>query len=586
MGKKKNNPVADVLGFAGQEKKTLGLSVAFSVISVILGIVPYIAVGRLLYMMLVNESTTHDIVIYAAGIAAALVLEKIFAGISTRLSHKAAYGILKNIRCTLIDKIEKASMGWISGQTSGAFKESVIDKVDSLEDALAHMIPELLPNIILPVVVIVYLFITDWRIALISMISIVIGFLAWGLMLGKNAMNVFNLTQQGNRQMNETIVEYINGMEVIKSYQTTSSALKKYEDTVTDYKDRMLEWYQHCHPYLSVYMVVMPATICFILPAGGLLMCHAALSAQTFIKAMVLSLGIVGPLTKVVTFTDHFNEIYAADIRIQEILQAPELQYKDEAVDINDFSIEFKNVSFGYEEKEVLHDISFKINQGEKAAIIGPSGSGKSTLARLVARFFDVNKGSIYIGKTDIRSIPSKQLMDCISYVTQDNFLANTTIRENIRMGKPDATEKEINDVVKKACCDDFIKKLPKGLDTNAGDAGSVLSGGERQRIAIARVMLKDAPIVILDEATASVDNENQYRLGLAIRELTKNKTLIVIAHRLSTIKDSDQIFVVKSGKIIASGTHNELIKSSTEYLTMWNNNQGAQGWSIGKEKR
>lgn len=581
MKQKKKNPISEIFAFAGQEKQKMIGSTILSALAAICGIISYIMIGRILILLLSGNTSTEQIVLNSSVVAAVLILEKIFSAIATKLSHKAAFGILCNIRCALTDKIQNTSMGYIESRTSGSFKETVIDQVDRLEDALAHMIPELIPNMILPFTVIVALFALDFRIALVSLISIFFGFMAWALMMGKDAMRIFKLTQDGNRAMNETIVEYINGMEVIKAYQQTASSLKNYEGAVTNYRNVLVEWYRHCHPYLSVFSVVAPTTICFELPAGGLLLLHNSITFETFLMCTVLSLGIVGPLMKVVAFSDHFNEIFAANTRIQEILNAPEIFQSDKQVKLSDNSICFKDVSFGYGDTEILHKISFDVKAATTTAIVGVSGSGKSTIARLIARFWDASAGKIEIGGVDIKELPFEELMNQISFVSQESFLANTSIRENIQMGKPGASEEEVMLAAKRACCEEFIARLPKGYDTNVGDAGSLLSGGERQRIAIARAIIKNSPIVVLDEATASIDSENESKIGLAIRELTKGKTLVMIAHRLSTIKDSDQIIVMESGNKIAGGTHAQLLETCQVYKTMWGNHIGAEGWSI-----
>lgn len=578
---KQKHPISEIFAFAGQEKHKMIGSTLLSACATICGIIPYVAIGRILILLLLEKTSLKQIITCSLIVAVLLILEKIFSVLSTRLSHKAAFGILCNIRCALINKIQNTSMGYIGGLTSGSFKETVIDQVDRIEDALAHMIPELIPNLILPLVVIVYLFALDYRIALVSLISIIIGFMAWGLMLGKNAMKIFRLTQDGNRAMNETIVEYINGMEVIKSYQQTASSLKNYKGAVKNYRDVLVGWYRHCHPYLSVYSVVAPATICFELPVSGLLLIHGSITFETFMMSLVLSLGIVPPLMKAVTFSDHFSEVSAANTRIQEILNASEIYETTKMRQIDDNSLSFQRVSFGYGNTEILHNISFDVKAATTTAIVGASGSGKSTIAKLIARFWDVNDGSIKIGNVNIKEMPFKQLMSQISFVAQDNFLADITIKENIKMGKPNASDEEVKLAAKRACCEDFIMKLPNGYDTKAGDTGSLLSGGERQRISIARAMIKDSPVIILDEATASIDSENEKNLGCAIRELTKGKTLITIAHRLSTIIDSEQIIVMEKGNKIAAGTHEQLLQTCETYRTMWNNHIGAEGWNM-----
>lgn len=584
MEEKKTNPIAQILGFANQEKGRMIASCILSTLSVVCGVIPYITVGKLLAQLLMGGTDSNEISKMALISAVAFLASEVFNGISVFVSHKAAYGILYNIRMALVEKIERTSMGEIQNKQSGSFKQTVIDLVEQLEYALAHAIPEVVSNTLLPIAVVVYLFIVDWRIALAALVSVIVGFVVWGMMMGGGAMEIFSHTQEGNEKMNNTIVEYVNGMEVIKTFNQTASSSEKYSNVVIYYRDVLVRWFRHCWPYLSIYSVVTPTTIAFVLPVSGLLYYNGKIGIDTLVSCMILAFGIVASLMKLVNFTDHFNEIFIANTKIQGILETDEIEWGEKKKKLKDSSIEFKNVTFGYEETTVLDNVSFMAKSKSTVALVGASGSGKSTMAKLIARFWDANTGTIKIGGVDIREFPYEQLMDTISYVSQDNFLPDMTLLENIRMGKPGASDTEVREVAKKAGCDEFINNFPAGYNTNVGDAGGKLSGGERQRIAIARAMIKDSPIVLLDEATASIDPENEVKIQQALNKLTKNKTVVVIAHRLSTIVDSDQIILVDKGTVKAHGTHQELLMKSQQYKTMWENHTRAKGWSLGKE--
>lgn len=395
---KQKNPLFQILDFANDYKGKMIIAIVISVLSVFLGIIPYITMGKILIYLIDGNVQLEQISVLAGLTALSLIGEKVLYSISTWISHKVAFWTLCSIRYSLVEKLEHTSMGYIQNKESGSFKQNIIDLVDRLEDALAHLIPEVIPNVILPIVVLLYLFILDWRIALASLVSIFIGAVTWRLMMGKNAMDIFQLTQEGTENMNSTIVEYVNGMEIIKAFNQTASSMKRYENAVIKYRDALVRWFHHVWPYLSVYGVVTPTTIAFVLPVSGILLFNGTIDMHTLITCLVLSLGLVQPIMKIVSFTDHINELYTANTKIQEILNAPELVQSTKFVSINNNSIELKKVSFGYGEQEVLHDISFKVNVGTTTAIVGSSGSGKSTITKLIARFWDIDKGQILIG--------------------------------------------------------------------------------------------------------------------------------------------------------------------------------------------
>ena len=382
----------------------------------------------------------------------------------------------------------------------------------------------------------------------------------------------FERTVKTTKDLNDAAVEYIDGIEVIKAFGKTESSYAKFTKAAMEYADSFISWMKRCSIFQAMLMVVTPYTLLTVLPFGAHYVENGTLTISSFVMCIILSLGIVGPIITVASYTDDLGKIGVIIDEVVGILKQPELKRPEKSTAApKDNSIILTDVKFGYHEKEILHGVNMKLNAGTVNAIVGPSGSGKSTIAKLIASLWDVNSGSIKIGGVDIKQMSLVDFNRKIAYVAQDNYLFNETVRENIRQGNPKATDEEIIDVTKKSGCYDFIMQLENGFDTIVGGAGGHLSGGERQRISIARAMLKDAPIVILDEATAYTDPENEAILQNSIARLVAGKTLIVIAHRLSTVKDSDQIFVVNDGNIAAHGTHEELLASCPLYKEMWN---------------
>lgn len=581
---KKENPVAAIFGFAGEEKKKLMLSAIISVLSVFSGLIPYVVAAKLLDTLIAGNLENENIIKFGLLGLGAFIMQEVLNSISTYISHGVAFNTLSNIRVALIDKISKTSMGYIKGQPLGNFKKTIMDDVESLEYVLAHAVPEVTSNIIAPIVLIVYLFTINWSIALASLASAIIGFIITGIMMAGGAMKIFKMFTEGSAKMNSNVIEYVNGMEVIKVFNQTASSMKRYEGSVINYRDVMGNWFKHCWPFLAANNVITPLSIAFVLPAASFSYMNGNMSITNMILSMVISLGIAGPLIKLVKFTDHLNEIIMVNGKLKEIFNAPEIAEGNKAANIKDNGIKAENIVFGYSDTEIIHNISFEAAPGTMTALVGASGSGKSTIAKLIARFYEVNSGTIKIGGMNIKDMLFDKYTDLISYVSQDNYLPNMSLKDNILMGKPDATEKEVMFAAKAAGCDEFISKFEKGYDTLVGDAGDRLSGGERARITIARAIIKNAPIVILDEATASIDPENESKIQNALDKLSKGKTLIVIAHRLSTIVNADNIIVMDKGNIAAQGTHKKLLEESEIYKDMWEAHIGAKQWSMNKE--
>ncbi len=454
---------------------------------------------------------------------------------------------------------------------SGTFKNIMVERIDSIETTLAHIVPEFTSNLLAPVIILIYFFMTDWRLVLLSLVPVVVGFLSYfGMMIDYKPS--FERTVKTTKDLNDAAVEYIDGIEVIKAFGKTESSYAKFTKAAMEYADSFISWMKRCSIFQALLMVVTPYTLLTVLPFGAHYVENGTLTISSFVMCIILSLGIVGPLITACAYTDDLGKIGVIVNEVVGILKQPELKRPEKSTAApKDNSIILTDVKFGYHEKEILHGVNMKLNAGTVNAIVGPSGSGKSTIAKLIASLWDVNSGSIKIGGVNVRQMSLTDFNQKIAYVAQDNYLFNESVRENIRQGNPNATDEQIIEVTKKSGCHDFIMQLENGFDTIVGGAGGHLSGGERQRISIARAMLKDAPIVILDEATAYTDPENEAILQNSIAKLVAGRTLIVIAHRLSTVKDSDQIFVVNDGNIAAHGTHEELLASCPLYKEMWN---------------
>ena len=559
------------------------LSIILAVISVTSGIVPYFAVARIVNLLIGGETNFSAYLTWGIVALIAYLMKSVFHGFSTRCSHEATFHVLSEIRQAVADKLTRVSMGYLTDTPSGRLKTTMVERVEQMEVPLAHIIPEMTSNLLVPIAIIIYLFVLDWRMALVSLITIPIGMLCYMAQM-KEYPKKYGAVVQASKYMSATTVEYINGIEVIKAFNQSAASYGKFTQAVRQSVDLMLDWMKSTQGYSALMMTIWPAVLIGVLPVGCLFYMNGSLSAPDFITIAILSLGIMGPLVAAIFLTDDFSKIATITGEITAVLSEPDLDRPSQRKNLKGLDISLRDVTFAYKDTQVLNGITLDIKQGTTTALVGPSGSGKSTIAKLIASYWDVGGGHITIGGVDAKELPPEQVMDLIGYVSQDNFLFNMSLRDNIRIGKPDATDAEVERAASLARCDDFIARFPKGYDTNAGDAGARLSGGERQRLAIARAILKDAPIIILDEATAFTDPENEDKLQQSIDHLTKGKTLIVIAHRLSTIMYADKILMLEDGSISAAGTHEQLLSSSQTYLDMWKAHISAMDWSMNKE--
>lgn len=575
------SPLLRIWEMGESEHKRLTGAMISALIGVLGGIIPYIAAAQIIIGM-VNDKREIDYYLLWCGIGlAGYLVRTLLYNFALALSHQAAFSILKDIRCKVLAKLPKLPLGTVMDTKSGKLKQIIVDQVEGMETTLAHLLPEMTSNIVGPICVLIYLFVLDWRMALLSLVSLPVGMLfMMTIMKGysKDWEGAVNTTQA----MNETIVEYIGGIEVIKTFNQGKHSYTKFSDRVKVNAEYYYNWMKRCQFNMSLAYSIAPTTLVTILPVGWLLYCSGTLSAETFLTCVILSLGLVTPLIAAMGFIDNLAKIGTTVASVDEFLNGKEQQHGKMPVKLGTHDISLKNVSFGYqEEKEILHDVSLTIPAGSMTALVGSSGGGKSTIAKLIAGFWDVKNGTITLGGIDEKKIPLEQLYEQTAFVSQDNYLFDDTILENIRMGKISATNQEIEAVAKASGCDSFIRELEHGYDTKVGGGGTHLSGGERQRIAIARAMLKDAPIVILDEATAYIDPENEAIIQKTVAKLVKGKTVIVIAHRLSTITDADQIVVVKDGHIEAVGKHNALLTSCSLYKSMWQAHLGTKDGDI-----
>ena len=574
MPNKEPGAIRQLFAFVGESNSKMRISIFLAVLGEMFGIVPFLMVA-LLADELYRGTATIQRVLFFCGIAAICQLIKmLLTWRSSLMSHKISFTILKNIREAITDRMAKVPMGVMLETPTGTFKNLIVDNVAKLEDSMAHFMPELPSNIAAPLCSILLIFILDWRMGLASLITIPLGILFFAAMMRGYGPRMENYMRSAN-DMNSSLVEYVNGIQVIKAFNRSASSYGKYSKSVNYFHNSTMEWWSQCWFWNAAARAVLPSTLLGTLPVGAWLYMEGTLSLPVFLISLVVPLGFVAPLMKVSEAMEQVSMIKGNLEQVTAFLKTPELVRPSEPVSLGERTYQFEDVHFGYKETEVLHGISFQTKPGTMTAIVGPSGSGKSTIAKLMAGFWDVTSGSVRFGGQDIRQIPFEQLMGEISYVAQDNFLFDKSIRENIRMGNPAATDEEVEAAAKAANCHDFIMQLEQGYDTLAGDAGDRLSGGERQRITIARAMLKPASVVILDEATAYADPENEALIQQAISKLVAGKTLIVVAHRLNTIRNADQILVVANGNIAGRGTQEELLRECPIYQKMWQDYAG-----------
>lgn len=572
-----------LLSFAAPCRGKMAASVVLAILSVAGGFVPYLGVYQIIRLFLERQADWDGILFWCGVCLAGYAVKVAGYALSTMLAHVSAYTILEGLRLQAADRLMGAPLGEVESRPIGAMKSTIVDRIEDIEPPLAHMIPELSSNILLPLVVVAAMFSIDWRmgLALLATIPFALIPMAFGM---RSYNKNYAAYMEANAHVNSVIVEYVEGIQVVKTFSQGERSYQKFAQAVSSFKAFTMDWYRCTWASMNLCLSILPTTLLGTLPIGIYLYQAGVLDPAQVTLCLMMALGIVTPLMSATAFINSIKSMQFAVKDTRELLDLPQLSQAEQDAPLNDCDIQLHDVSFSYggsDGKEVLHHLDLTIPQGKFTALVGPSGGGKSTIARLAARFWDVTGGSITLGGRDIRKLPLKQLSREISFVTQDNFLFDCSLKENIRLGKPGASDEEVFAAARAAQCEEFIGSLEHGWDTAAGDAGKQLSGGERQRIAIARAILKEAPIVILDEATAFTDPENEDKIQRSIMALSKGKTLLVIAHRLSTIQNADQIVVLEKGQIVDRGTQRELLSRCPLYQALWAAHVGAQTWAV-----
>lgn len=583
MKTEKKSWLQALFAYAEGERKRMLLSIVLSVLSVMTGLLPFYCMYRMICLFAAGGAAAGEVVRWCLLALLCYAGKILLFSLSTGVSHTMAYTILESLRLRLADRFLHAPLGDVEAHSIGEIKSTMVDKIEGIEPPLAHMIPEGAGYVVLPIVSIIALAVLDWRLALASLVTFPVSFLCMGLTF-KISGDSFKQYDRANSAMNSAIVEYIEGIEVIKAFGRAGVSYEKYAGSITDFCTFVVKWLTSTFVTMKLSFALFPSTLIGTLPVALALANGGVITAPQAALAVMLSISMVGSLARLEVFSENMRQVKFTVEELEEFLEMPALPEPDGRADMKHTDVALKGVRFSYtgdKKDEVLHGIDLTLPEGSYTALVGPSGGGKSTVAKLIARFWDVTDGAITIGGVNVKDMPLSQLSEYVSFVTQDNFLFRCSLLENIRLGDPNATDEEVRAAARAAQCEEFIAKLPQGYDTPAGEAGRRLSGGEKQRIAIARMMLKNAPIVILDEATAFTDPENEDKLQRSIAALTKGKTLLVIAHRLSTIRNADNIVVLQNGAVIAQGRQEELLASCPLYQDMWRAHIGARDWAV-----
>jgi ATP-binding cassette subfamily B protein len=543
-----------------------------SVLSGLVSFVPFIAIFKCVAAMFNKSNDYKEMFTWGIIALVSIVLRFLFQGISLSLSHVGAYDVLYSVRKRLCNHIGKINLGFFTDNSIGEIKRVLMEDVERLEIFLAHQLPDIVSAIVVPVTVLIFLFSVNVPMTLMMIVPIILTFClqALEMLVAKDVIaEIPNIVGR----LNSGIMQFISGMTVMKTYNLTADSYKSFSDAVISYDEIWEDTAKKIAPIGGVLKCVIESGVLFTMPLGGYLYLKGRLGLEDYIFFMVMGIVFLSSFNNILNFAQIFSQISSGIERVRDVMAIDETEGGTvEITNQKGLEIEFREVDFSYKdtEKKVLEDISVVLPKGKLTAFVGESGAGKSTAAQLIPRFWDVSKGNIYIEGTDIRDISVKNLMDNMSFVFQEAFVLNDTVYANIVIGKDDATKEEVYAAAKAAQIHDFIMSLPDGYDTKMGTEGVKFSGGERQRLCIARAILKDAPIVVFDEATSFTDGENEHKIQLALNKLLEGKTTIMVAHRLHTIMDAAKICVFKEGKIVEEGTHQTLLEKNGEYARLW----------------
>lgn len=590
---KKQSNLKELMYFAGKRRYLTYASWILSGISAALALLPFVFIFFIIKEVIEvapNFSEATGIVHngWMAVLFAFLTIIVYVGGLLC--SHMAAFRVATNIRKTTINHIAYFPLGFIGEMGSGKVRRIVNESGAVTETYLAHLLPDMVAAIVMPIGMVVMLFVFDWRFGLVSLIPIILGFASMLKMAGPSMAKDMECYQNALGDMNNEAVEYVRGVPVVKTFGQTVHTFTRFKNSIDNYYKFCISYTKKCRTPMMFYTMLINSAFAFLIVLALILAGGEAVSQSillNFIFYVIFTPAIVTTMTKIMYMSENGMIVSDALKRIHSIIDLKPLPEVSRSEPIKDNSVEFDRVTFKYNNavNNALSNISFKISAGETVAFVGPSGGGKTTVAGLISRFWDVTDGSVKIGNTDVKNVTKEDLMNTVSYVFQDSRLLKMSILDNVRLSRPNASEEEVMEALSKAQCDDIIAKFPQGIHTVIGTKGVYLSGGEQQRIAIARVMLKNSPIVILDEATAFADPENEVAVQKAFEELAKNKTVIMIAHRLTTIKKADHIFVMCEGEIEEEGIHSELVEKNGLYAKMWRDYNTSVSWKVGNAK-